>query len=46
MSIPKNIHYCWLGEKELPESAKKCIMSWKNILSIMKQLNGINQIMM
>ena len=27
--IPKKIHYCWLGEKPLPESAKKCIESWK-----------------
>jgi hypothetical protein len=29
MAIPKVIHYCWFGGKELPESAKKCIMSWK-----------------
>ena len=29
MSIPKIIHYCWFGGKELPESAKKCIASWK-----------------
>ena len=27
--IPKIIHYCWFGEKELPESAKKCVESWK-----------------
>lgn len=27
--IPKIIHYCWFGGKELPESAKKCIESWK-----------------
>lgn len=27
--IPKIIHYCWFGGKELPESAKKCIASWK-----------------
>lgn len=27
--IPKKIHYCWLGGKELPESAKKCIKSWQ-----------------
>ena len=27
--IPKKIHYCWLGENPLPESAKKCIKSWK-----------------
>lgn len=27
--IPKKIHYCWFGGKELPKSAKKCIKSWK-----------------
>ncbi len=27
--IPKKIHYCWFGEKELPKEAKKCIESWK-----------------
>lgn len=27
--IPKKIHYCWLGGNPLPESAKKCIKSWK-----------------
>lgn len=27
--IPKKIHYCWFGKNELPESAKKCIKSWK-----------------
>lgn len=27
--IPKRIHYCWFGEKELSEKAKKCISSWK-----------------
>lgn len=27
--IPKIIHYCWLGGNPLPESAKKCIQSWK-----------------
>ena len=29
MSIPKKIHYCWFGGKELPKLAKKCIKSWK-----------------
>ena len=29
MSIPKIIHYCWFGGKGLPESAEKCIDSWK-----------------
>lgn len=27
--IPKVIHYCWFGGNELPESAQKCIESWK-----------------
>ena len=27
--IPKKIHYCWIGDKALPESARKCIESWK-----------------
>lgn len=28
--IPKVIHYCWFGEKDLPNSAEKCIQSWKS----------------
>lgn len=27
--IPKVIHYCWFGRNPLPESAMKCINSWK-----------------
>ncbi len=27
--IAKKIHYCWFGGKELPDSVKKCIESWK-----------------
>ena len=27
--IPKKIHYCWFGTKELPAEAKRCIDSWK-----------------
>lgn len=27
--IPKIIHYCWFGGNPLPESAQKCIDSWK-----------------
>ena len=27
--IPKVIHYCWFGRNPLPESAKKCIDSWR-----------------
>lgn len=30
--IPKIIHYCWFGGKELPEEAKRCIESWKKFL--------------
>ncbi len=27
--LPKKIHYCWFGRNPLPESAKKCIASWR-----------------
>ena len=27
--IPKIIHYCWFGGKPLPESACRCIASWR-----------------
>lgn len=30
--IPKTIHYCWFGRNPLPESAKKCIASWRKYL--------------
>lgn len=30
--IPKIIHYCWFGRNPLPESAKKCIASWRKYL--------------
>lgn len=26
---PKIIHYCWFGHNPLPESAQKCIASWR-----------------
>lgn len=29
--IPKIIHYCWFGGKELPFEVKKCIESWKKM---------------
>ena len=29
MSIPKIIHYCWVGGGPLPELALRCIESWK-----------------
>lgn len=31
--IPRIIHYCWFGMSEKPEIVKKCIQSWKNILT-------------
>jgi len=30
--IPRIIHYCWFGGKEMPELAKNCIESWKKYL--------------
>jgi hypothetical protein len=27
--IPKKIHYCWFGGKELPDFLKRCIESWR-----------------
>ena len=27
--IPKLIHFCWFGRNPLPESAQKCISSWR-----------------
>ena len=30
--IPKKIHYCWFGRNPLPESAVKCIESWRKYL--------------
>lgn len=29
MSIPKIIHYCWVGGKPKPQSVQYCIESWK-----------------
>ncbi len=29
IKIPKKIHYCWFGDKPLPEDVKKNIASWK-----------------
>lgn len=26
---PKVIHYCWFGGNDFPDSAKKCVQSWK-----------------
>lgn len=30
--VPKIIHYCWFGERKLPDLAKKCINSWQKFL--------------
>lgn len=30
--IPKKIHYCWLGDDEMPPKIKKCISSWQKYL--------------
>ena len=30
--IPKIIHYCWFGGKQLPDIAVHCIESWKRYL--------------
>lgn len=29
MSIPKKIHYCWVGGGEMPESNQRCLASWQ-----------------
>ena len=31
MSIPKIIHYCWFGSKEIPEKEKACIATWNEM---------------
>ena len=31
MSIPKIIHYCWFGDKEIPEKDRKNIEGWKKL---------------
>ena len=30
--IPKIIHYCWFGRNPLPDSAQKCIASWRKFM--------------
>lgn len=34
--IPEIIHYCWFGDDEMPEDAKKCVSSWKRICPTFK----------
>ena len=36
--IPKVIHYCWFGRNSLPESAIKCINSWKKFFPDMVRM--------
>lgn len=31
-NIPKIIHYCWFGSRELPDDAKRCIESWRKFM--------------
>ena len=31
-SVPKIVHYCWFGGQPLPQSAQKCIASWRKYL--------------
>ena len=33
MSIPKIIHYVWVGNKEKPEAIQRCMKTWKKHLS-------------
>ena len=37
-SIPKIVHYCWFGRKEIPELAKKCLKSWDKYLPDYKKV--------
>lgn len=30
--IPKIIHYCWFGSKQIPELETKCMNTWKKVL--------------
>lgn len=30
--VPKIIHYCWFGRKEMPELAQKCVASWHEFM--------------
>lgn len=32
MTIPKVIHYCWFGDKEIPSLEKQCIQTWQKAL--------------
>ena len=42
--IPKVIHYCWFGRRELPALAVKCIASWKEFFPDyeIREWNGDN----
>ena len=30
--IPRIIHYCWFGGNPLPQSAQRCIASWRKFM--------------
>lgn len=30
--IPKIIHYCWFGSRDIPELESKCIATWRSVL--------------
>src|SRR5262245_25965718 len=30
--IPKRIHYCWLSGEEMPNSLKRCVASWRQVM--------------
>lgn len=30
--IPKIIHYCWFGGREMPDNLKKCLESWEKFM--------------
>lgn len=33
MAVPKIIHYCWFGGKEMPEKEKSCVETWKEFFA-------------
>lgn len=43
-TIPKMIHYCWFGRNPLPDSAEKCIASWRKYFPdyVIKEWNEDN----
>lgn len=33
MRVPKKIHYCWFGKKNIPDNFDLCLRSWKKYLT-------------